>query len=78
MIPEDGYNYGNLVIIMLFFAGFTLFGVLLMVLDFIIIRKKQNQKEIQMKQSISTLKLTGIVFAICGLLGLFISFCYLV
>ena len=34
MIPEDGYNYGNLVIIMLFFAGFTLFGVLLMVLDF--------------------------------------------
>ena len=78
MVPEGGYKPGATGEMMIFFGLFILVGVIMMILDYLLSRKRQQpqQQEISSKKSISPLKLIGLLIAGFGALGIFITFLF--
>ena len=78
MMLEGGYRPGAFEEMLIFSEIILLIGVLMMILDYVLSRKKKhnNNKKTSVRKSISTLKLTGLLVAIFGALGVFISICY--
>ena len=78
MKPEGGYRPGATEELLFLFGILLLIGVLLMILDYVLLRKRQQpqQQTTTFMKSISSLKLTGLLITIFGAFGMFIAFCY--
>ncbi len=78
IMPEGGYRPGAFEEMLIFSEIILLIGVLMMILDYILSRKrqKQQQQRTTFMKSISSLKLIELLIALFGVFGMFIAFCY--
>jgi len=76
MVPEGGYRPGASLELMVFFGLFLVVGIIMMILDYVLQLKRNQNQETPVKKSISTLKISGLLTAIIGAFGIFIAFLY--
>jgi len=74
MVPEGGYRPGATLELMIFFGIILTVGIIMMILDYVFRLKKRQNQETPEKKSISAIKLSGLLIAIFGAFGIFLTF----